>query len=208
MRKRALVNSNSTIEGLDDAAIDLLFVGARTVNNFAPTPVSDEELAQIWEMTRWAPTAANSQPMRVHFIRTDAARCLLLDHLDEGNREKTASAPVTAILAGDSQFHEHLPRLLPIRPQIREVFAGNDALRERTGNFNAALQAGYFILAIRAAGLAAGPMAGFDSTGMDTEFFSGTTWRSVLVVNIGHPGENPWFERLPRLDPAETVRWA
>ena len=61
---------------------------------------------------------------------------------------------------------------------------------------------------IRAAGLAAGPMAGFDPAGMDTEFFSGTTWRSILVVNIGHPGENPWFERLPRLDPAETVRWA
>ncbi|WP_244461358.1 malonic semialdehyde reductase [Rhodococcus sp. ZPP] len=203
-----MVNSNSTIECLDDAARNLLFAGARTVNSFAPTPVNDDELTQIWEMTRWAPTAANSQPMRVHFIRTDAARRRLLDHLDEGNREKTASTPVTAILAVDSEFHEHLPRLLPIRPQIRDVFADNDALRERTGNFNAALQAGYFILAIRAAGLAAGPMAGFDPAGIDAEFFSGTSWRSILVVNIGYPGKNPWFERLPRLDPAETVRWA
>ncbi|MDV7353719.1 malonic semialdehyde reductase [Rhodococcus oxybenzonivorans] len=203
-----MVNGNSTIECLDDAARDLLFAGARTVNNFAPTPVSDDELAQIWEMTRWAPTAANSQPMRVQFIRTDAARRRLLNHLDEGNRGKTASAPVTAILAIDSEFHEHLPRLLPIRPQIRDVFADNNVLRERTGNFNAALQAGYFVLAIRAAGLAAGPMAGFDPTGIDAEFFSETSWRSILVVNIGHPGENPWFERLPRLDPAETVRWA
>ncbi|TQC48341.1 malonic semialdehyde reductase [Rhodococcus sp. WS4] len=203
-----MVNSNSTIECLDDAARDLLFAGARTVNNFAPTPVSDDALAQIWEMTRWAPTAANSQPMRVQFIRTDDARRRLLDHLDEGNREKTASAPVTAILAVDNEFHEHLPRLLPIRPQIRDVFADNNALRDRTGNFNAALQAGYFILAIRAAGLAAGPMAGFDPAGIDAEFFSGTPWRSILVVNIGHPGENPWFERLPRLDPAETVHWA
>ena len=202
------MNNNSTIEHLDDAARDLLFAGARTVNNFAPAPVSDDELARIWEMTRWAPTAANSQPMRVYFIRTDAARRRLLDHLDEGNREKTASAPVTAILAVDSEFHEHLPRLLPIRPQIRDDFADNDALRERTGNFNAALQAGYFILAIRAAGLAAGPMAGFDPAGIDTEFLSGTSWRSILVVNIGHPGENPWFERLPRLDSEETVHWA
>ncbi|MDV6280189.1 malonic semialdehyde reductase [Rhodococcus jostii] len=203
-----MVNSNSTIECLDDAARDLLFAGARTVNNFASTPVSDAALAQIWEMVRWAPTAANSQPLRVQFVRTDDSRRRLLEHLDVGNREKTTSAPVTAILAVDSGFHEHLPHLLPIRPQIREVFAANDTLRERTGNFNAALQAGYFILAIRAAGLAAGPMAGFDSTGMDTEFFSGTTWRSILVVNIGHPGENPWFERLPRLDTTETVRWA
>jgi 3-hydroxypropanoate dehydrogenase len=203
-----VVRSNPTIESLDDAAKHLLFMGARTVNNFASTPVSDDELAQIWEMARWAPTAANSQPMRVQFVRTDEGRRRLLEHLDEGNREKTRTAPVTAILAVDTGFHDHLPRLLPIRPQIRDVFADNDALRERTGNFNAALQAGYFILAIRAAGLAAGPMAGFDSAGMDTAFFSGTTWRSILVVNIGHPGENPWFERLPRLDPAETVHWA
>ncbi|MFC9840767.1 malonic semialdehyde reductase [Rhodococcus sp. NPDC127530] len=203
-----MVSSNSTIECLDDAARDLLFAGARTVNNFAATPVSDAELAQIWDMTRWAPTAANSQPLRVQFVRTDDARRRLLAHLDEGNREKTTSAPVTAILAVDKGFHEYLPRLLPIRPQIREVFAGNDALRERTGTFNAALQAGYFILAIRAAGLAAGPMAGFDPAGIDTEFFSGTTWRSILVVNIGHPGENPFLGRLPRLDPAETVHWA
>ncbi|RZL71573.1 MAG: malonic semialdehyde reductase, partial [Rhodococcus sp. (in: high G+C Gram-positive bacteria)] len=171
-----MVSSNSTIERLDDTARDLLFAGARTVNNFASTPVSDDELAQIWEMTRWAPTAANSQSLRVQFVRTDDARRRLLEHLDEGNREKTTSAPVTAILAVDSGFHEHLPHLLPIRAQIRDVFADSDALRERTANFNAALQAGYFILAIRAAGLAAGPMAGFDPAGMDTEFFSGTTW--------------------------------
>jgi 3-hydroxypropanoate dehydrogenase len=203
-----LVSSNATIECLDDAARDLLFGGARTVNNFAPAPVNDDELAQIWEMTRWAPTAANSQPMRAQFVRTDDARRRLLAHLDEGNREKTASAPVTAIVAVDNEFHEHLPRLLPIRPQLRDVFADNDALRERTGNFNAALQTGYFILAIRGAGLAAGPMAGFDPAGIDAEFLSGTSWRSILLVNIGHPGENPFFERLPRLDPSETVRWA
>lgn len=203
-----MVGSNSTIERLDDAARDLLFARARTVNNFASTPVSDAALVQIWEMARWAPTAANSQPLRVQYVRTADARRRLIEHLDEGNREKTTSAPVTAILAVDSGFHEHLPHLLPIRPQIREVFATDDALRERTANFNAALQAGYFILAIRAAGLAAGPMAGFDPTGMDTEFFSGTTWRSILVVNIGHPGENPWFERLPRLDTSTTVHWA
>lgn len=51
-------------------------------------------------------------------------------------------------------------------------------------------------------------MAGFDPAGIDAEFLSGTSWRSILVVNIGHPGENPFFERLPRLDPSETVRWA
>lgn len=33
-------------------------------------------------------------------------------------------------------------------------------------------------------------------------------WRAILVVNIGHPGENAWLGRLPRLDYGEAVRHA
>jgi 3-hydroxypropanoate dehydrogenase len=72
-------------------------------------------------MTRWTPTAANSHPLRVQFVRTDDGRRRLLEHLDEGNRAKTTSVPVTAVLAADSEVHEHLPRLLPIRRQIRAI---------------------------------------------------------------------------------------
>ena len=71
--------------------------------------------------------------------------------------------------------------------------------------FNATLQIGYFLLAVRAAGLAAGPMAGFDAAGVDKEFFADSSWKSLLVVNIGKPGENAWFDRLPRLDYDEVV---
>ncbi|UGT61845.1 malonic semialdehyde reductase [Nocardia asteroides] len=202
------MSAPETSRGLDEQAASVLFSGARTANSFAATPVRDDELAAIWEHTRWAPTAANSQPMRVLFIRTDEARQRLIPHLSEGNRDKTRSAPATAILALDTEFHERLPQLLPFRPEMRDIFAADDDLRTRTGQFNAALQAGYFILAVRAAGLAAGPMAGFDATGIDAEFFAGTTRRSILVVNIGHPGPNPWFERLPRIDPREAIDWA
>ena len=34
------------------------------------------------------------------------------------------------------------------------------------------LQTAYFILGVRAAGLAAGPMGGFDRAGVDGEFFA------------------------------------
>ncbi|WP_228001439.1 malonic semialdehyde reductase [Nocardia australiensis] len=197
-----------TVGGLDEQAISVLFTDARTANSFAPTPVSDEELSTIWHHTRWAPTAANCQPMRVLFVRTAEARQRLIPHLSEGNQDKTRSAPATAILALDTDFHQRLPHLLPFRPEMREVFDADDELRTKTAHFNAALQAGYFILAVRAAGLAAGPMAGFDNNGIDAEFFAGTTWRSILVVNIGHPGPKPWFERLPRIDPREAIDWA
>ncbi|WP_174187269.1 malonic semialdehyde reductase [Nocardia barduliensis] len=197
-----------TVGGLDEQAASVLFSGARTANSFASTPVSDEELAAIWQHTRWAPTAANCQPMRVLFIRTAEARQRLIPHLDEGNQGKTRSAPATAILALDTEFHQRLPQLLPFRPEMREVFETNEELRTETARFNAALQAGYFILAVRACGLAAGPMAGFDNNGIDADFFVGTTWRSILVVNIGHAGPNPSFERLPRIDLHEAIDWA
>jgi 3-hydroxypropanoate dehydrogenase len=101
-------------------------------------------------------------------------------------------------------FHEHLPKLVPHRPGAKDVFAG-DAKRAASARFNATLQAGYFILAVRAAGLAAGPMTGYDATGINAEFF-GDSRRSVLaVVNIGKPGEDAWFARAPRLDYDEAV---
>ena len=192
---------------LDDAGRALLFTEARTANAFAPTPVGDEQLSEIWELAKWGPTSANTQPLRVVYVRSPEARDRLLPLMAEGNRAKTASAPAIALLAVDTEFHEHIPTVMPYRPEMREVFAGNDAHRERTGQFNAALQTGYFILSVRAHGLAAGPMSGFDARAVDAEFFPGGRFRSVLVVNIGHPAENAWFGRLPRLDHATVVEF-
>jgi 3-hydroxypropanoate dehydrogenase len=127
--------------------------------------------------------------------------------MSEGNRAKTAAAPAVAVLALDKSFHEHMSTLLPFRPEMRDMLEANEPMRTRLSSFNAALQAGYFILSVRAHGLAAGPMGGFDAGGVDAEFFTDNKWHAVLVVNIGHPGEGAWFDRLPRLDEAEVVRW-
>lgn len=186
----------------------LLFTEARTANSFAPIPVSDEELAGVWDLAKWGPTAANTQPLRVVFVRTPEGKERLVPHMNEGNREKTASAPAVAILARDTQFHDHIPTVLPFRPEMREVLENNEEMRHSMGTYNAALQAGYFIMAVRASGLAAGPMGGFDAAGIDAEFFPDGRWTSTLVVNIGHPGADPWFDRLPRLDHEDVVDWA
>lgn len=201
----------TTTEPLQLAAIDAdaratLFTDARTANSFDGSPVSDEQLAEIWELTRWAPTSANVQPLRVLFIRTDEGRERLVQHMNEGNREKTRSAPAVAVLAADLDFHEQIPRVFPSRPQLKDAFA-DDAVRHQSARFNGTLQAGYFILAVRAVGLAAGPMLGYDAQGIDAEFFAGTSLRTILVVNIGRPGENPWFDRLPRLDHDDVLSW-
>lgn len=196
-----------TLPLLDDPGRAALFTGARTAYAFTDAPVADEELAAIWDLAKWPPTAANTQPLRVLYVRTDEGKRRLLPHLAEGNRPKASTAPVIAVLAVDSRFHEHLPTVMPAKPELRDAFEADEAMRERTGSFSGALQAGYFILAVRAAGLAAGPMGGFDAAGLDAEFFPDGRWRSVLVVNIGHPAE-PTFDRMPRLAAPDAVRWA
>jgi 3-hydroxypropanoate dehydrogenase len=184
-----------------------LFTDARSVNSFRDNPVSDAKLREIWELARWAPTAANTQPLRVVFIRTKVGHERLSAHLDEGNRAKTLTAPAVAILAADLDFHEQSYKTFPSRPQLKDAFA-DKAMRHHLAKYNATLQAGYFILAVRAVGLAAGPMIGYDAAGIDAEFFAGSSLTTMLVVNIGYPGEHPWFDRLPRLDEKDVITWA
>jgi len=200
----------TTLETLDTSARELLFTEARTANSFSDQPVTDEELRGIWSLTRFAPTMANSQPLRVLFVRTAEGKARLLPHLAEGNRAKAEAAPVVAVLAYDADFHEKFPITFPDRGEMmKDNFGSMPAeAREPISKYSAALATGVFFLAVRAHGLAAGPMAGFDAAGIDEEFFAGTPWKSHLVVNIGHPGDNPWFPRLPRLDVDDAVAWA
>lgn len=197
-----------SVSALDAVGRAMLFTEARTARTFASTPVTDDELTQIWNLAKWAPTAANIQPLRVLYIRPGAGRDRLVEHMNEGNKAKTGTAPAVAVLAVDTEFHRHIPTIFPIRPELEAMYAGNDALRTESAQFNATLQAGYFILAVRALGLAAGPQSGFDASGLDAEFFADGRFRSILVVNIGHPGENAWMDRLPRLDRSDVITWA
>ncbi|HKS45865.1 MAG TPA: malonic semialdehyde reductase [Amycolatopsis sp.] len=185
---------------------DLLFRAARTANSFSDEPVSDEQIQAIYDLVKWAPTSMNTQPLRALVIRTPEGKKRLLPHMAEGNRAKTASAPVTVVLAADVDFHENLPKTFPHKPDAKDLFAGDESAREGFARLNSLLQVGYFIIGVRAAGLAAGPMTGFDNAGVDAEFFAGKNWKSLVVVNVGKPGENPWFDRLPRLDYDEVVQ--
>lgn len=196
------------LPALDEAGRRLLFTEARTANTFTDDPVSDEQLHAIYELTKFGPTSANISPLRILFVREGVGRERLLPLMNDGNRDKTATAPVVAVLANDHAFHERIPELLPFKPELREVFAADDAMRENAAGYSGALQAAYLIFAVRAVGLAAGPMLGFDAAAVDAEFFADTTWRSQLVVNIGNPGPNAWFDRLPRLNHDDVIRYA
>ncbi len=190
---------------LDAAAQDLLFREAQTAHTFTDEPVTDEQVQAIYDLVKFGPTAFNQSSLRITLVRSQEARERLVQHAMGANGPKTLSAPLTAILSVDLDFHEHLPRLFPALPDIKDTFFAESAAREVAGTQNATLQAGYFIVGIRAAGLAAGPMTGFDFTGIDKEFFGDGKQKAFLVINIGKPGADAFFPRSPRLDFAEAV---
>src|SRR2546429_4347191 len=94
-------------------ALDQLFREARTHSTWLPEPVPVELLRKAYELARLGPTSANASPARFVFLTTPGAKALLKPVLAPGNVDKTMAAPVTVIIAWDTEFHEHLPKLFP-----------------------------------------------------------------------------------------------
>lgn len=182
---------------LDQTALDTLFNHARTHSTWLDKKVDPALLEQAFNLAKMAPSAANSQPLRITFVTSIEAKERLKPTLDAGNVAKTMSAPVTAIFAMDMAFYEKLPVLYP-HADARSWFAGNQPLIDSTAFRNASLQAGYFILAARALGLDVGPMSGFDNAKVDAAFFAGTTWKSNFLCNLGYGDTGKLHPRAPR----------
>jgi len=187
---------------IDDKALDTLFRAARTQNGWLDRPVSDSQLAQVYDLLKMAPTSANCQPARFVFVRSPASKERLRPALSAGNLDKTMAAPVVAIIACDTHFHEHLPKLFPHNPAAQDWFAGdaNRAARETAAFRNGTLQGAYFMLAARAVGLDCGPMSGFDNAKVDAEFFPDGRFRSNFLCSVGYGDPAKLFARSPRFE--------
>ena len=189
---------------LDDVTLDQLFRTARTYNAFGGE-IDDATLHRLYDLLKFGPTAANTTPARFLFIRSPEAKQRLAPLLDEGNRAKTLSAPVTVVVAHDMDFHEKLPVLFP-HTNAKAWFDGPRENRQVPAFRNGTLQGAYLILAARALGLDTGPMSGFDAAGIDAEFFAGTQWKSNFLVNLGKGDPASIFPRSPRLPFDEACR--
>ncbi|MGB3394288.1 MAG: malonic semialdehyde reductase [Stenotrophomonas sp.] len=191
----------------NDAALDQLFRTARTQNAFQDRPVEDSQLHALYELLKWGPTAANTTPARLVFVKSADAKQKLAPALSEGNLAKTMAAPVTVIVGFDLDFHEKLPYLFP-HTDAKAWFDGPREGRHEAAFRNGSLQGGYLILAARALGLDAGPMSGFDNAKVDEAFFAGTAIKSNFLVNLGYGDPSAVFPRLPRLSFDEAARIA
>jgi 3-hydroxypropanoate dehydrogenase len=203
----ATPNSEEIIElksgrALNERALQTVFTEARTANGFIDRKIPHELLARALELALLGPTSANMLPLRVVFVESAEGKEKLKPSLNEGNRDKTMAAPATAIIAADLKFFEHFPRLFPERGEMfKGLFGGLPAEIQRSSAWdNAVLQMGYFIIALRAVGLDAGPMAGFERPIVDAAFFPDGRFVSQYLINIGYGDDTKVWPRLPRFE--------
>src|SRR5579859_3897026 len=184
---------------LDAGALDTLFREARTHNVWLDQPVTDDDLRAVFDLMKFGPTSANCSSARFVFVRSPEAKEKLKPALSSGNLAKTMAAPVTAIVAYDPKFYDHLPKLFP-HADARAWFVSSEALAEETAFRNSTLQGAYFIIAARALGIDAGPMSGFDKAKVDEALLSGHGWKSNFLINLGHGDHSKIFARSPRFE--------
>jgi 3-hydroxypropanoate dehydrogenase len=183
---------------ISNDCIDQLFREARTHNVWLSQPVSSELLRQAYELATFGPTSANTTPARYVFLTTPESKERLRPALVPGNVDKTMTAPVTVIVAWDTEFYHKLPKLFPHK-DMRPMFLNNAQFAEATAFRNGSLEGGYFILAARALGLDCGPMSGFDAARVDAEFFPDGKWKTNFLCNLGYGDHTKLSPRNPRL---------
>jgi 3-hydroxypropanoate dehydrogenase len=164
---------------LDDAALDQLFLSARSRNAWKSDPVPESMLHELYDLLRLGPTAANTSPARFVFVTSEEAKEKLASVSSGNNQAKIKAAPATVIIGYDLDFPETMPKLFP---HFR----------------NSSLQGAYLIIAARSLGLDCGPMSGFDNGKVDALFFAGTKIKSNFICSIGYGADDNLFPRLPR----------
>ena len=185
-------------EPLPASALDQLFRTARTYNGYLDKPVTTEQLRQIWDLMKMGPTSANMLPARIVWCVSEEAKARLAACAMTSNGEKIVKAPVTAIIAYDLDFHEHLPELFP-HDQSARTWWPDQAARTPHALRNSSLQGAYFILAARALGLDTGPMSGFSHEAVDAAFFADTpNIKSNFLSTLGYGDPTTIFARSPR----------
>jgi len=190
----------------DEKLLDVMLRTARSHGDFAGKPVPEELLRAAHDLMKWGPTSANSQPMRILYLRSPESREKLRPTLSATNLEKTMKAPLVALIAYDTRFWENLPRMFHI-PDAINWFKDKGAHTEITALRNGTLQGGYYLLALRAVGLDCGAMSGFDNAKADAAFFTDGRCKSNFLVNIGYGTGKGIAPRNPRLTFEETCRF-
>lgn len=139
---------------------------------FAPTPVPDGVLAQLFEAARWAASSSNAQPWRFLLTRAGEASFQKLHScLSRGNQPWTERVPVLLLGVTDTVF----------------AAKGDKPARDNpTAKHDLGLAAANLALQATALGLYVHPMAGFDQDKVREVFAIPSPYEPVTVTAIGY----------------------
>lgn len=84
---------------LEQAAIEQLFLSARSANRWQKRDLTREQVEELYGLMRMGPTSANCSPGRFRFLLSHEAREQLAPALSSGNLEKTLSASLSVVVA-------------------------------------------------------------------------------------------------------------
>ncbi len=187
---------------LDESAQRALFLDARSNTKFADREVPRDLIHDVYELIKWGPTGNNAVPMRVVIASSPEARAAVIANANEGNRPKLEQAPLLLVVARDNRYHDQFTVTSPGAESSAarlEQAPDERALKAHNGTW---LQAGYFIVGLRAAGLAVRPYGGFNPASLDEALLSDTSWGSEMLLAVGYPhssdhGAGPRKGRVP-----------
>ena len=185
------------IDRLDDTSIELILSGARSHYAWTDKPIEDDIIYKLYDIVKMGSTSMNGCPARFVFVKTPEGKERVAKSLKPANVQKMMGAPLTVIVAYDTEFWKELPKLFPHEDR-RHLFKDKPEYSEETAFRNSTLQGGYLMIAARALGLDIGAMSGFSNKIVDEEFFQGTSVKSNFLCNIGYADETALFQRLPR----------
>ena len=184
---------------LSDANLEILFTKARSHKAWLNKEVTDDQINQIYNLLKFAPTSGNCCPARFTFIKSEEAKKRLEPALDKGNIDKSMDAPCVVIISYDTEFYESLSILSP-HNDAKAGFVGKETKIKNTAEFNSSLQGAYFIMASRSIGLDCCPMLGFNKERLNQEFFKEGKYKSLFICGIGYGDSSKLNDRAPRLD--------
>ena len=93
---------------LSDANLEILFTKARSHKAWLNKEITNDQIDQIYNLLKFAPTSGNCCPARFTFIKSDEAKERLMPILDKGNIDKSMKAPYVVIISYDTEFYESL----------------------------------------------------------------------------------------------------
>ncbi len=166
-----------------------LFHGARSNTHFADREVPTALVREVFDRAKLAPTGNNAVPMRLVVAESPAARAAVIAHASPGNKDKLERAPLILVIARDDRYHDQFHVTSPGADHVRERLEAAADERSQKAHDGTWLQAGYLILALRAAGLAVRPYGGFSRPGIDEALLAGTSWSSEMLLGVGYPPE-------------------